>query len=199
MGHREDLLVGAKRCLHEKGYARTTARDIVAASGTNLASIGYHYGSKEALMNAALFDAIGEFGDELERAMAADLDPDATPIQRFEAYWTRVLDSFAAHRQLWSATFEIFGQIDRVPAMRQLIADGLQQGREGWAMLLSGIDAAVEKEKAQAVGSFYQALLSGVLTQWLVDPERAPSGRDLADALRIISTSVATAEGAASA
>ena len=41
MGHREDLLEGAKRCLYEKGYARTTARDIVAASGTNLASIGY--------------------------------------------------------------------------------------------------------------------------------------------------------------
>lgn len=49
MGHREDLLEGAKRCLLEKGYARTTARDIGAASGTNLASIGYHYGSKEAL------------------------------------------------------------------------------------------------------------------------------------------------------
>ena len=31
MGHREDLLAGAKRSLYEKGYAGTTARDIVAA------------------------------------------------------------------------------------------------------------------------------------------------------------------------
>ena len=54
MGHREDLLVGAVACLREKGYARTTARDIVAASGTNLASIGYHYGSVTALLNAAV-------------------------------------------------------------------------------------------------------------------------------------------------
>jgi len=53
MGHREDLLAGAVRCLREKGYAHTTARDIVAASGTNLASIGYHYGSTKALLNAA--------------------------------------------------------------------------------------------------------------------------------------------------
>ena len=30
-----------------------TARDIVAASGANLASIGYHFGSKEALLSAA--------------------------------------------------------------------------------------------------------------------------------------------------
>ncbi|MGH3839469.1 MAG: TetR family transcriptional regulator, partial [Pseudonocardiaceae bacterium] len=41
MGHREALLDGARRCLLERGYARTTARDLVAASGTNLASIGY--------------------------------------------------------------------------------------------------------------------------------------------------------------
>ena len=35
MGHREDLLAGAVRCLREKGYGRTTARDIVAASGAS--------------------------------------------------------------------------------------------------------------------------------------------------------------------
>ncbi len=54
MGHREDLLAGARRCLEKRGYARTTARDLVAESGTNLASIGYHFGSKEALMNEAV-------------------------------------------------------------------------------------------------------------------------------------------------
>jgi AcrR family transcriptional regulator len=53
MGHREDLLAGAARCLRRKGYARITARDIVAASGTNLASIGCHYGSSQTLLNAA--------------------------------------------------------------------------------------------------------------------------------------------------
>jgi hypothetical protein len=37
-----------------------------------------------------------------------------------------------------------------------------------------------------AVGSFYLALLPGVMAQWLIDPEHAPSGRDLADALRTI-------------
>ena len=71
MGHREDLLAGAKKALLEKGYARTTARDIVAASGTNLGSIGYHYGSTEALMNAAMLSAIEEWGDAFGAALAA--------------------------------------------------------------------------------------------------------------------------------
>src|SRR6516225_8755418 len=61
MGNREALLAGAKRCLIEKGYARTTARDIAAASGVSLAAIGYHFGSKDALMNQAIYEFVGEW------------------------------------------------------------------------------------------------------------------------------------------
>lgn len=174
------------RCLYEKGYARTTARDIAAASGVSLAAIGYHYRSKEALLNAALIQAIGEWGDELERALAAESDPTAGPLERFEATWERVLTSFAAHRQLWAATFEVFAQIDRAPEVRQFLADAFQQGRLRLASLFQGIDAAVDEQQAWAVGSFYQALMTGVLAQWLADPEHAPSGRDLTAALRAI-------------
>ena len=70
MGHREDLLEGAVRCLREKGYAHTTARDIVAASSTNLASIGYHYGSTKALLNAAVLAALDDFGQQMAQAVA---------------------------------------------------------------------------------------------------------------------------------
>ena len=69
MSHKEDLLAGAVACLREKGYAHTTARDIVAASGTNLASIGYHYGSTKALLNAAVLQALEEFGEQMAQAM----------------------------------------------------------------------------------------------------------------------------------
>ena len=66
MGHREDLLAGARRCLEERGYARTTARDLVAASGTNLASIGYHFGSKEALLNEAIAASFEEWAQRVQ-------------------------------------------------------------------------------------------------------------------------------------
>src|SRR5918997_1679891 len=98
MGHREQLLEGAKRCLIERGYAHTTARDIVAASGTNLASIGYHFGSKEALLNAAMIEAMDEWGSELERAV--QVDPTAGPLERLEAVWAGVVESIAAHPRL---------------------------------------------------------------------------------------------------
>ena len=46
--------VAARRLLETRGYAHITARDLVAESGTNLGSIGYHFGSKAELLNQAI-------------------------------------------------------------------------------------------------------------------------------------------------
>jgi AcrR family transcriptional regulator len=187
VGHREDLLAGAKRCLMERGYARTTARDIVNASGANLASIGYHYGSKAALMNAAVLDALAESGEELARALSADTDPDAEPLARFEAVWTRIINEFVAHRALFQASFEIFAQADHEPGLREVLAEALQQGRGGMAGMFQDMaDFAPDEEDLRAVGSLFQSLVTGVMAQWLVDPDRAPTGQQLATALRVM-------------
>lgn len=185
MGHREDLLAGAKRCLYERGFARTTARDVVAASGTNLASIGYHFGSMEALLNAAMIEAIEDWSAALEQALSAEGVPSSGPA-RFEAIWARIIASFSAHRQLWAATVEALVMAERSPSIRAFLSDALQQGREGLAELFEGIDAQAEPARAQQVGSFYQAMLTGVWAQWQVEPARAPSAADLAAAIRAI-------------
>lgn len=192
MGHREDLLEGAKRCLFEKGYARTTARDIVKASGTNLASIGYHYGSTEALLQAAMISAIQEWGEELERALAAEANPQTTPMERFEATWTRIIELLTPYRQLWIATIEATAQVERAPQVRVFLADALQQARSGLAAMFQNMDEEGDERKAWKLGSFYYALMSGVMVQWLIDPEHAPSGHDLAEALRMIVDNVQT-------
>jgi AcrR family transcriptional regulator len=196
MGHRERLLAGARRCLFERGYARTTARDIVAASGTNLASIGYHFGSKEALLNAAMIEAIDEWGEELKRALITDADVGSMdPIERFESIWTRVIESFEAHRPLWVATFEAFVQAQHSPELREQLAAGHEEARFGLAALFQGTDESMVDERvAQTVGSFYVALMSGLITQWLLDAQRAPSGGAMAEALRTIVASVQRTE-----
>ena len=190
MGHREDLLAGAVACLREKGYARTTARDIVAASGTNLGSIGYHYGSLEALLNAAVLAAIEDFGEQLTSVMLAGVDPAAPFAERFEQFWSAVLGTFGEYRQVWAASLDLFTVAGRVPEVQAAIADGLQDGRMAWARLLHGIDPEAEPAKARAAGSLHQALLSGVLVQWVVDPDRAPSVADLTCALHVIAADI---------
>ena len=85
----------------------------------------------------------------------------------------------------------MFGQIERAREVRELVSEAYQESRRAWAGLLSRIDAAAEPHLAFAVGSFHQALLSGVLAQWLVDPDHAPSASDLTEALRTVASQVA--------
>jgi AcrR family transcriptional regulator len=195
VSHREDLLAGAVACLREKGYAQTTARDIVAASGTNLASIGYHYGSTKALLNAAVLAALEEFGEQMAQVMGAGALAGETTLERFERFWAAVIDSFATHRQMWLATFDIFTVAQRDPEVRAAVADGIEDSRTFWAQALYGVDPD-DQQQARAVGSLHQALLSGVLVQWLVDPDRAPSPAGLAQAMAAIAAQVrAESEG----
>jgi AcrR family transcriptional regulator len=189
MSHREDLLAGAVACLREKGYAHTTARDIVAASGTNLASIGYHYGSTKALLNAAVLKALDEFGEQMAQAMGTGALAGETTLERLERFWTAVIDSFTTSRQVWLATFDIFTVALRDPQVSAAVADGIEDARALWARSLYGIDPA-DEQQARAVGSLHQALVSGVLVQWLIDPERAPSPADLAAAMAAIAAQV---------
>ena len=53
------------------------------------------------------------------------------------------------------------------------MAGGLEDGRRLWARLLYGVDDA-DEDTVRAIGSLHQALVSGVLVQWLIDPGGPP-------------------------
>jgi AcrR family transcriptional regulator len=184
VGHREALLKGARQCLRDQGYAHTTARDIVEASGTNLASIGYHFGSKDALLMEAMVGAIEDWGMELARIVPEDCGDDADQFDRLAVIWSRVIETFSTHRAVWGASFEAFVQAQHVPELRTRLAEAMDMGRTGLALLFQGI--AEDAPEARAVGSVHLALLDGLMIQWMLDPERAPTGEQLADGLRTI-------------
>ncbi|GGS64091.1 TetR family transcriptional regulator [Streptomyces tanashiensis] len=187
MGHKEDLLEGAKRCLLEKGYRRTTARDIVAASGTNLASIGYHYGSKDALLQQAFLALTEEWGD---RAGAAGAEGEKTlpadPYERFHAVWEQVVAAAGASRPVWKLQTEVVTRIDDDEKLREAIKEPQREGRLGMAQGFLGIDPEKDPEKARVAGLLCQALATGVMIQWMVDPDTAPSADDLTAGLRVL-------------
>lgn len=196
MGNREDLLEGAKRCLLEKGYRATTARDIAAASGVSLAAIGYHFGSKEALMNLAVYEAVGEWSEGFGEVLA-DADEPATPLERIEALWTHTVESFQQTRRLWLAQFELIAETDRQPELREFFANIQPEAHMSLAEIFHGADPATDENAALVVGKLYHAMLIGVMAQWLIDPKTASTGRELAEALRIIAASIQPADPAA--
>src|ERR1700730_3327556 len=151
MGNREDLLAGAKRCLIEKGYAATTARDIAAASGVSLAAIGYHFGSKDALMNQAVYDSVGDWAMELQNALTAERAAEAAPLQRFEMIMRQTLEAFGGPgRGMWLAQLEIVSLSQRTEALRVFLASIQEEAASGLAELFLGIDPAKDPDAARA-------------------------------------------------
>jgi AcrR family transcriptional regulator len=190
MGNRDSLLAGARRCLVEKGYARTTARDIATAADVSLAAIGYHFGSTEALLNAALHDAVVEWGDRVEAAVAAEAggEHELAPRERFAQTWTRILASLDADRSLWGAQLEMVAQAQFVPELRERLAADAAEGRRGLADTFRHVIPHTDERQAELLGSLYQALLIGLAAQWAITPGSVPDGAALAEALEHLAT-----------
>jgi AcrR family transcriptional regulator len=182
MGHKEDLLAGAKTCLLELGYAKTTARDIVAASNTNLASIGYHFGSKDALLTEAMIEMVGEWGETFA-ATAAGASGKSTEA-RFRAVWRQVLTLFETDHKVLLASFDIAVQAARAPELQAIFAATYPDVRLGLVDDFFGVELDAKSRKA--VGGLLLALLSGMTVQVLLDPEGAPSADELTLAMKTI-------------
>ena len=190
MGNREALIEGAKSCLMEKGYSRTTARDIATTAGVSLAAIGYHFGSKEALMNEAMRQALDEWGLDVGRTMSADLPVDIDVRERFAATWAQAVKTLESPetRALWVTQYEVLSLGAQQPALLEELSKLQGEAREGLAMLFGTADQDTDPETVQQLGTFYQALMLGVIALWLFDPEKAPKGEDLAKAIQLVAT-----------
>ena len=192
MGNREDLIAGAKRCLIEKGYAQTTARDIASASGVSLAAIGYHFGSKDALMNQAIYEAIGDWGEEVERALSEEGVPTDDPLRRFESIMERTIASFGGPGGgLWAAQIELVSLLGRNEELRTFLASVQRDAADGLAELFLGIDPAQDPESARTAGSVLHAMFIGIMVKWFMNPKQALSAHELAEGLRIIAEHMA--------
>lgn len=178
MGHRAQLLVAARQLLEDKGYAHITARDLVAASGTNLASIGYHFGSKAGLLNAALGVVFEEWATQLTEIALAD--PAVPPLERAHRAWAALLENLTGRRALLVSFVEALAQADRDPQLREQLAGMYRVVRARVSDIVSrALDTAPDDPRCTAVASWVMAVCDGLSMQWLLDPTATPAGPDL--------------------
>ena len=182
--NREQLLQGAIECLKTKGYARTTARDIAQAADASLASIGYHFGSKDALLNEAITRTCETWTTRLgEAAFAGEAD---SPLGQMAAAWIAMLGSISELRPVLVGFMEAVGQSAWSEDLRSELAAHYATVRGQVAEMVreslgntaeeGGVDPAV-------VASFLIAVCDGLVIQWLVDPDQTPSGEELISSL----------------
>lgn len=181
MDNRAALLHGARACLDERGYARTRARDVASAAGVSTAAIGYHFDTTEALLLRTLMDGLEEWSAHLDDRLRSV--PEAPLRDRLTSTWGSVIESFQGYRGVLAASFELIAQADEDTELRDGLRRTVEDTRQALATQMLGIDPTAEPERAQRVGAACYAILSGLIVQWLVDPNGLPDAEALAEGL----------------
>ena len=183
--HKERLLDGALECLRSKGYAKTTARDIAAAANANLGSIGYHYGSTEALLNAALLEGFRAWTSRISSAVA-EIEVE-NPAERLQRSWQTILEELDSERGLLQAFLEALAPAARSPELRQELAGFYRETREeiGAVVNESFGNAPDTRETARVIASLLIALSDGLQLQWFLEPEATPTAEQIAGAAEV--------------
>jgi len=176
--HRTRLLEAARTLLRERTYGNITARDLVAASDTNLGSIGYHFGSKEALLNEAIGLAFEEWADAIIHATRTDPGPGPVSLMNLLG---AVLDEYDSIRPYYHAYIEALARSARSPELREQLAAHYNRQRDRVAgLLIDSLDERIDPNDARHLASVMIATVDGLLIQTFIDADNAPTSHDLA-------------------
>jgi AcrR family transcriptional regulator len=179
--HRTRLLEAAQTLLRERDYGNITARDLVAASNTNLGSIGYHFGSKEALLNEAIGLALEGWVDAIGRATAGNTRA-GLPAMMMSTL-SVVLDDYESIRPYYRAFIEALARSARSPELRQQLAAHYNRQRDRVASWITdSLGDALEPREARHLASLMIGIADGMLTQSFIDADDVPNSHELAAA-----------------
>ena len=168
--NRGALLEGALRCLERLPPERITARAIAAESEANLASIAYHFGSKDRLVTEAVIEGLDRWLAEIERGMGEITGDD--PVERFRRAVEVMEATRREHVGLARAFLTAFARAQHDPELARTLAAGFARTRPALASLLGfGADRAGED-----AGGLALAMFDGLLFQALLDQDLAIEG-----------------------
>jgi AcrR family transcriptional regulator len=173
--NRSELIEGTLRCLERLPPERVTARAIAEESGANLASITYHFGSKDELVTEAVVAGLDRWLAQIARRLD---ELEARAPDRFRAAFAVVADSRRQHEGLARTFLAAMAKASHDERVRRLLAEGFRRTRGEVATVLGlGSDAAGHDAAGLAL-----ALFDGLLFQSLVDPGLAIEGHRMTDA-----------------
>jgi AcrR family transcriptional regulator len=168
--NRAQLIEGTLRCLERLPPERITARVIAAEAGANIASITYHFGSKDNLVTVAAVEGLDRWlGDIADRL--GDL-ASQTMATRFRRAWAIMEESRQRHTGLARNFVGALAKAQHDHRVRELLASGFRDTRPTLAAVLGLGDDPAGHDAAGLVLSLFH----GLLIQILLDPTLAIDG-----------------------
>lgn len=171
-GTADRLLDATTALLVEQGPGATTLRAITDRAGANVAAVGYHFGSKDALVTRA-YAAILDEVTRLQLARLAELPEDAS-LEAVVRLWVTpafaVHDGSARESAMWGAVQR--GMAEQAPALlahRGTVEAVEEQLHRRLRALLPHLSEPELRFRHAATLAGLSSLRSGALQQLLAD------------------------------
>jgi AcrR family transcriptional regulator len=150
---------------------------IAQESGANLASIAYHFGSKDDLITEAVIEGLDRWLADIARRLHR-LPPEE-PAARFRAA-NQAIEATRTHHTGLARTFlSALVKAPHDPRVNTMLTDGFRRTRPTVASLLGLGD----DQPGQDAGGLVLAMFYGLLFQALIDPALAIEGDRMTQAL----------------
>jgi AcrR family transcriptional regulator len=165
----KQLVAATRRCIAAKGLAGTTSRDITSAAEANLASITYHFGSKEQLVATALLDALREWLAPTLGVLAGGGDPAARTLVAIQT----LTETFEQHRDEAPVYLEAIVQAPRIEALQHGLTELWSELRHLLAHHMTQMQHGGELAawvRPDAMASVLIAVANGLVMQAVIDP-----------------------------
>jgi AcrR family transcriptional regulator len=168
--NRSSLVEGTLRCLERLPAERITARAIAEESGANLASIAYHFGSKDNLVTEAVIEGLDRWLAEVAEGLG-DIGALGS-AERFRRSAEAIETSRRRHTGLARNLVAALAKAQHDARIRDMLAAGFRNARPNVAALLGlGSDPEGQDAAGLVLAQFY-----GLLFQVLLDPALAIDG-----------------------
>ncbi|HEY3131343.1 MAG TPA: CerR family C-terminal domain-containing protein [Acidobacteriota bacterium] len=121
---RSKLLEAAREVFAERGYYRTTIRQICSHARTNIAAVNYHFGGKLGLYTAVLRQSVGSAQNE---AIHKAFDQDAAPEEILrQVIRARLNEACGSDRFNWRFRLMVHELAQPTPAMSRVIDETMR-------------------------------------------------------------------------
>jgi AcrR family transcriptional regulator len=171
---RDDLLRAAWTVLRDEGPTAATSRRITEVAGANLAAITYHFGSKDALLGAAVGAQLRGWTAPLTAALTDDPDEDVEAHDlRVAAAVASIMARFAVDGADVATFVTLLLSQPELPEIRTAVAGFLADLRAAAAGVMvrqQAIGAVPASVDPPALAGVFTAFALGLVAQAAVDP-----------------------------
>ncbi len=173
---RRSLIQATISAVAQNGLSGTTLNVVAELAGVSRALVGFHFSSKELLLEAALEDALTTYDKSLKEKLVS---AESNPLAQISAYLDHDMRFAATHNELLSLWFAAWGEVRVTNKYRLSLLPIDHDYRDELANHLAKI--LNDKKEAKRRATMLDSFIYGVWLECHIDLE----SYDLNECLRI--------------